>query len=63
MDVSWYTTNLQSPHKHLLPREDYIYPSDPLVQAYQLSVNTESKEASMDGFIDYIITITIDNPS
>ena len=54
--------NLQSPHRHLLPREDYLSDSDPLVKVDQLSVNIEAKEASMNGLIDDIITITIDDP-
>ena len=62
MEVSWDATNLQSPHIHLLPREDYLPASCPLVKAYQLGVDIEAKEASMDGFINDIITITIDNP-
>ena len=60
--TSWEATNIQSPHQHLLPREDYLPASDPLVKVYQLAVNIEAKEASMDGFVDNIITITIDNP-
>ena len=54
--------NLQSPHRHLLPRQDYLPPSDPLVKADQLAVNIEAKEALTDGLIDEIITITIDEP-
>ena len=42
--------------------EDYLPDSDPLVKADHPAVNIESKEASMDGFIDNIITITIDGP-
>ena len=61
-DASWYSMNLQSPHRHLLPRQDYLPPSDPLVKADQLAVNIEAKEALMDGLIDEIITITIDDP-
>ena len=52
--------DLQWPHRNLLPKEDYLPVSDPLVKAYQLEVNIEAKEASMDVFIDDIITITID---
>ena len=50
------------PHRHLLPREDYLPDPDPLVKADQLAVNIEAKEASMDGFIHNKITITIDDP-
>ena len=60
--MSWDTTNLQSPHQNLLPTEDYLPAYDLLVKAYQLVVNIEAKEASIDGFIDEIITITIDDP-
>ena len=56
VNTSWDTTNLQSPHIHLLPREHYLPRSDPLVQAYQMAVKIEVKEASMDGFVDDIIT-------
>ena len=56
-DTSWDTTNLQSPHIRLLPREDYLPASDPLFKADQLSVNIEAKEASMGGIIDDIVTI------
>ena len=62
VETSWYATNLQLPRRHLLPREDYLTASDPLFKADQLSVNIKAKEASMDGFIDDIITITIDDP-
>ena len=61
-DASWDATNVQSPHRHLLPRYYYLPTSELLVKADQLAVNIEAKEALMDGFIDYIITITIDNP-
>ena len=62
VDASWEETKLQSPHRHLLPIKDYIPASDLLFKSDQLKVNTEDKEASMDGFIDEIITITIDDP-
>ena len=62
VDTSLDETNPQSSHRHLLPREDYIPASDPLVNVDQLSVNIEEKGASIDIFIDDIITITIDNP-
>ena len=38
-DTPWQATDLQSPHRHLLPREDYLPVSDLLVKAYQLAVN------------------------
>ena len=30
MDASWETTNLQSTHRYLIPRDDYLPPSEPL---------------------------------
>ena len=61
-DTPWDATNLQSPHRHLIPREYYLPASDLLVKADQLAVDIKAKEASMDGFIYEIITITIDDP-
>ena len=61
-DMSWDAKNIQSPHRHLLPREDYLPESETLVKADQLAMNIKSIEAPMDGYIDEIITITIDNP-
>ena len=57
--MSWDATNLESPHRHLLPREDHGSASDHIVNSEQMAVNIEAKEASMDGFINYIVTITI----
>ena len=62
-DKSWDATELQSPHRHLLKDEEYQSGSDPLVQADTLAVDVEVKEASMDRFVNYIITINIDEPS
>ena len=59
---SWGATNLQFPHKHLLPREDYLPASEPLVKADQMAVKIKAKEASMDGFVDDITNITINDP-
>ena len=59
---AWDATNIQSPHQHLLPRGDYMPASYPLVKSDQLIVDIETKEASIDGFVDNIITITIYNP-
>ena len=41
--------------------EDYLPASDQLINSGQLTVNIKAKDASMYGFIDDIITITIDN--
>ena len=60
-DTSWYATYLKSPHRHLLPREDYLPPPDPLVQADTLSVDAEARESSTDGLIDDVINLTIDD--
>ena len=61
-DKSWDATELQSFHRHLIEEYEYHPVKDPLVQADQLAVDIEAKEASMDGFINDIITITIDDP-
>ena len=50
------------PHRNLLPREEYLPVSDPLVKAYQLAVNIEATKASIYGLIDDIITTTIAEP-
>ena len=60
-DTSRDAKNLQSPHQKLLPREGYLPASDPLVKEDHIVVNIEAKDSSMYGFIDEIITITIDN--
>ena len=62
IDASWDATKLESTHRQLIPREDYLPDLDQLVKADQLEVNIKVKEASMDGFIYDIITITIDKP-
>ena len=61
-DMSWDATNLQSPHRYFLPRDYHLPDSEPLFKTDQLAVNIESKEASMDGLIDEIITININHP-
>ena len=47
---------------NFLPREDYLPASEPLVKADQLVLYFKPKDASMDGFIDGIITITTEDP-
>ena len=54
--------NLQLPYWNLLPREDYLSTSEPLVKTYQPTVNIEAKEARINVLIDEFIAITIDNP-
>ena len=44
-DTSWDATNLQLPDWHLLPREDYLPASDPIVKVDQLAVYIKVKEA------------------
>ena len=61
-DTSCDATNLQLPHQHLIPREDYLPASEPLFKSDQIVLNINEKEASMDRFIDDIITINIDKP-
>ena len=61
-DALWDETDLHLPHIHLLPREEYLPASDPLVKSDKLAVNIKEKEDSMDEFIDDIININIDNP-
>ena len=56
------SANLQLSRRHLILRYDYIPASDLIIKAYQLVVNIEANEASMDGFINDIITITIYYP-
>ena len=46
--TSWDSTDLQSPHRHLLTRKDYLPVSDPLAKADELAVNIEARETSID---------------
>ena len=43
IDTPWDTTDLQSPHGNLLPREDYQSTSYPIVQVDILAVDVEAK--------------------
>ena len=43
METSWYETDIQSPHRELLPGEEYIPTSEPLVHAYTLAVEAKEK--------------------
>ena len=60
-DISWETTDLKSTHRHLIPREDYLPPSDPPVQEYKLAVDVEARKKPMDGLINYITPLNIDD--
>ena len=59
-DKSWDTDDLKSPHIYLLPQEDKQHPTSNFETADPLSLDITATEASMDGFIDDIITITVD---
>ena len=58
-DKSWDIDDLNSPHQSLLPQEDKQQSTSSLEITYPLAVYITSMEASMDGFIDNIITITV----
>ena len=60
-DESWDTDDLKSPHQYLLPQEEKQKSEIHLATAYPLAVDITATEASMDGFIDDIITITVDD--
>ena len=60
-DESWDTDDLNLPHRSLLPQEEKQQSEIHLATVYPLSVDVTSTEASMDGFIDDIITITVDD--
>ena len=57
---SWGTTYANSPHRNLLPEDNKRHSEDHIAESYPLAVNIKAKEASMDGFIDNIINITVD---
>ena len=58
---SWDTDDLNSPHRSLLPLEEKQQPTGHLEKADPLAVEIIATEASMDGFINDIITITVDD--
>ena len=60
-DESWDTHDLNSSHQYLLPQEDKHQSASHLATSDPLAVDITSTEASMDGFIDNITTITVDN--
>ena len=60
-DESWYTDDLNLPHQSLLPQEEKHQSTSNLATLYPLEVDITSIEASMDGFINDIITITDDD--
>ena len=60
-DQSWDTDDLNSPHQALLQQNKKQQSASHLETAYPLEVEITATEASMDGFIDYIITIIVDD--
>ena len=60
-DQSWDTDDLNSPHLSLLPPEDNQQSASYLEKADSLEVEITDTEASMDGLIHDIITITVDD--
>ena len=60
-DESWETDDLKFPHLSLLPQEENQQSASHLVTAEPLEVEITATEASMDGFIDDIITITVND--
>ena len=59
-DESWDTDDLNSPHRSLLTQDEKQQSSSHLETADPLAVEIPSTEASMDGLINDIITITVD---
>ena len=58
---SWDTNDLNSPHRSLIPTEEKQQSAIHLAKSDPLAVDITATEASMDGFIDDIITITFDD--
>ena len=56
-DQSWDTDDLNSPHRSLLPPEEKQQSASHLAKIDPLAVEIIATEASMDGFIDDIITM------
>ena len=59
-DESWDTYEPKSPHQFLLPQEEKQKSASHLETADPLAVDITSTESSMDGFVNDIITITVD---
>ena len=60
-DQSWDTDDLNSPHISLLLPEEKQKSASHLSKAYPSAVQIMATEVSMDGFIDDIITITVND--
>ena len=63
MDMSWGKTDIQSPHRKVLPREEYIPESDLLFPKDKLAAENKAKYSSMDGSIYEVITMTNNDPT
>ena len=63
MDTSIEFLELQYPHGHLLPKEEYLPNSMLLVPADTLTVVIEAQGYSVEGFRNVIITPNIDDPN
>ena len=59
-DQSWETDDLNLPHRSLIQTEETQQSESHLSKADPLAVDITATKASMDGFIDDIITITVD---
>ena len=60
-DESWDTYYLKSPHRYLIPQEDKQQSARHLPTEEPLAVDITVTEASMDGLIYDIITLTVDD--
>ena len=60
-DESWDTDDLEYPHQSLLLQEEKNQSSSHLATADPLALDITATDASIDGFIDDIIIITVDD--
>ena len=60
-DQSWETDDLNLPHRYLIPPEEKQQSAIHLAKSDPLAVYITATETSMDGFIDDIITIPVDD--
>ena len=59
IDMPWDVSELQLPHRHLIPKQEYLLYPMPLVLVYKVSVYIEAHEFSTGRYIDNIITLTV----
>ena len=59
-DQSWDTNDLKYPHRSLLPPEEKQQSASHLEKSDPLAMEIIATDASVDGFINDIITITVD---